>query len=129
MIDIWIVRLAVLLIILAGIAHGAHQGLLLKLYSLVRIILFLVGTILLGPVVLQVFPRSMEMREAIAYIVTMIGLSVALGVVGNVLHIVDHIPVIGKLNKLGGALLGAVFGVFAAGIGLWILDLLKIRIR
>lgn len=129
MIDIWIVRLAGLFIILAATAYGAHQGLLLKLYSLVRIILFVAGTILLGPAVRELFPRSMEIREAAAYIVTMIGLLIALGVIGNALHIVDHIPVIGKLNKLGGALLGLVSGVLAVGIGLWMLELLKIKIR
>lgn len=116
-----IAEAAALIIVLLSMLEGAHKGFLLKLYSMVRLILLLVLTVLLvpilSPVILALLPGDFAGREGVVFLTAIVISAVAVGIIGSVLGIVDHIPVINTLNKLGGALTGLVCGV----IFVWVL--------
>jgi hypothetical protein len=58
----------------------------------------------------------MQGREAVAAVTALVITGVILHFLAKTLKLVDHIPVVNKLNKLGGALLGALYGLLL----LWI---------
>lgn len=109
--EVWMVELSALCLVLICVANGAYQGLLLKVYSLVKVILLLAGTALLTFFILVALPKSFSGREVTALVAALIITAIVLGVVARALKIVDHIPVVNQLNKLGGAVLGAAIGI------------------
>lgn len=106
-----IAELVALGIVALCAVQGGYQGLVMKVYSLVRLVLLLVVTIVLVPLILPLIPVSVTGREGIALVVALIVVAVALGVLADLLKIIDHIPVVSTVNKLGGALLGVVLGM------------------
>lgn len=118
----WMAELAALAIVLLSIAQGAYQGLLLKLYSLVKIILLLVGTAVLTMLLLELFPVSSSGGKAVTLIAVVIAVGIVLGAVERTLEIVDRIPVIKQLNKLGGAVLGLALGVLLLWVIMFLLE-------
>lgn len=115
--EVWMVEGAALFVLLISIVQGACQGFVLKIYSLIRVILLVAGTVVAVPIVLALIPKNVEWRAAGAWIITLVIVGVVLGVIGRALKIVDHIPVVKHLNKMGGALAGAAIGI----ILLWLL--------
>lgn len=115
--EIWSVELTAVILVGICMIQGACQGLLLKVYSLVRAVLFVAGGCVAAFVLMIVLPKGIAGREAIALIAGLILTGTVLGVIGHILKIADHIPVINTLNKLGGAVLGALLGL----VLLWVL--------
>lgn len=115
--DARVVEIIALLIIFCCAVEGYTKGLLMKVYSLVRFVLMLVITIILVPIILPIIPVGVEGSVGIAFVLALIVSAIALGIVAAVLKIVDHIPVVNEVNKLGGAVLGMALGV----IIVWIL--------
>lgn len=109
-----------LAVILLSTLQGASKGLVRKVYSLVRLLLLLVVTLVLTQLILPVMPSDLQAREGIALLVALIATAIILNVVEHVLKIIDHIPVVSTVNKLGGAVLGFVIGVLLV----WIILLL-----
>ncbi|MCI5936972.1 MAG: CvpA family protein [Eubacterium sp.] len=102
--------IAIIMIILCAL-HGASCGLLYKVYSLIRFLLVIVLMILLTPVVVSFLPVDIFYRQGIGYLVAGVIASIILGIVGHYLKKANKIPVFGSVNKLGGALVGALYGV------------------
>lgn len=123
--ETWMAELAALLLLLACTVQGACQGLLLKLYSLIRVILLLVGTAVATLVLLLVLPENLTGREAIAFVVSLVVMGIVLGGIAHALKIVDHIPVVRTLNRIGGAALGAILGVFLLWLLMFVITLGK----
>lgn len=123
--ETWMAELAALVLLLACIVQGACQGLLLKLYSLVKVVLLLVGTAAATLVLLLVLPEGFAGREAIAFVAGLVLVGVILGGIEHALKIVDHIPVVKTLNKIGGAALGAVLGILLLWLLMFVITLGK----
>lgn len=123
--ETWTAELAALVLLLACMVQGACQGLLLKLYSLIRVVLLLVGTAVATLVLLLILPENLSGREAIAFVVSLVVVGIALGGIAHALKIVDHIPVVKTLNKIGGAALGVVLGVFLLWLLMFVITLGK----
>lgn len=102
--------IAVILIIVCAL-HGAACGLLYKVYSLIRFLLVIVLMILLTPVVISCLPVDILYQQGIGYLVAGVVASIILGIVGHYLKKANKIPLFGSVNKLGGALVGALYGV------------------
>ena len=102
--------IALSIIVICGL-QGAYQGLVLKVYSLVRIVLLLVITLILCPLLLPVFPSGLLAREGIAFLTALIITAIALHILAKVLKIIDHIPVVNTVNKFGGAVLGLIIAL------------------
>lgn len=126
MIDIKIVQTFVVILIVCCVIGGTYRGLVLEAYGLAKGVLMLLGVILFSPVIQNFLPVQGKMAPALAGILTMVFMGALLGSVGKILKIVDHIPVINKLNKLGGAFFGGMKGILIAGVILWLLEMLQI---
>lgn len=106
-----IAELIAFAIVALSVIQGAYKGLVLKVYSLVRLILLLVVTLVLTPLILTVLPQGIAAREGIAFAAALVITAIALHILAHVLKIVDHIPVVSTINRLGGAVLGLAAGV------------------
>ena len=113
-----IIEIIVLLIIIISAADGWRRGLLLKLYGLVKFIAMIALTFVLTPLLYAVMPLEPGVREGASLLLALILSVVLLTVIAKVLHIVDHIPVLKTINRLGGALVGLIFGVLAVWVAL-----------
>lgn len=114
----FILELIALAIIVLGIVAGAARGLLLTLYSLVKIILIIALAVVIYPVAKVVIPSNSGWEAGAAALIALLIAVVALGLVARLLRLVDKIPVIHGLNKLGGAVLGGVLGAVVVIVAL-----------
>ncbi|MCH5252922.1 MAG: CvpA family protein [Lachnospiraceae bacterium] len=98
-------------LVLLSVFDGATKGLVLKVYSMVRFVLMIVVTMVLVPLLMPLIPSDVVAKEGIAFLAALVIAGVGLSVVANLLKIIDYIPVVNKINKFGGALLGLVCGL------------------
>ncbi len=98
-------------LVLLSVFDGAYKGLVLKIYSMVRFVLLLIVTMILVPLIMPLLPPDVTAKEGIAFLVGLAVSGVALSIVAKLLKIVDHVPVINTVNKIGGAALGLVCGL------------------
>ncbi len=119
--EIRIAEIAALAVVVLSAAAGACRGLVMTVYSLVRFILLLILAVLLVPILRPVIPAEVLVPEGAAFVLAFILAFVLLGIVAHLLKIVDHIPVLRTVNKLGGFLVGAVFGVIAVWLALFVI--------
>ena len=99
-------------IFLVCILDGVHKGLLLKVFSLLRMVVVLALTMILVPVLKPLFAANSEVQSGAAYVIALL-----VAVIVRVLKLVDHIPVLKTVNRLGGAIFGACIGI----VLIWVL--------
>ena len=104
-------ELVALIILLLCIWQGWYRGLIMKVYSLLRFVLLIVVTIILVPIIMPLFPSDLTGREGVSFVAALIMAAILLHIIAKVLKIVEKIPVVSTVNKLGGAALGAVMGI------------------
>ena len=109
------VEIVAAVILLLSVWNGWQQGLLMKVYQIVRFILRLILSLILLPLILPALPESVTARQGVAFLAAWIIASIVIGMIAKLLHVV-----VSTLNKAGGAVLGLVLGVAV----LWILLLL-----
>lgn len=97
---------------------GLHRGLVRTVFSLVRMVLILVLTVVLVPLILPMIGQDHVARSGIAYIVALIVALLAVNLVAHLLRIVEHIPVVKTVNRLGGGVLGACIGIVLIWVAL-----------
>ena len=113
-----ILEITALAIFILCVLEGAHKGLLMKIFSLVRFVLILVMTIVLVPIVQSMVSQDNVAKDGIAYIAAVVVAAIVVNVVANVLKIVDKIPIVKTVNRLGGAILGGCMGVILIWVAL-----------
>lgn len=106
-----IAELIALGIILLSAFEGAVRGLVLKVYSMVRFVLVLILAIILVPLIVRMIPSTVAVKEGVALAVAFVIAGIVVSIVAGLLKIIDHIPVVSTLNKIGGALIGGAMGV------------------
>lgn len=116
-----LLELAAALILLVCVLDGVHKGLLLKVFYLVRMIVVLALTMVLVPIFKPVFAGNLQTQNGVAYIAALIVAAIAVAIVVRVLKLVDHIPVLNTVNRLGGAIFGACIGIVFIWIALALL--------
>ncbi|MEI3438552.1 MAG: CvpA family protein [Blautia sp.] len=115
------VEIVAAVILLLSVWNGWQQGLLMKVYHIVRFILRLILSLILLPLILPALPESVTARQGVAFLAAWIIASIVIGIRSpNFSMFVQKLPVVSTLNKAGGAVLGLVLGVAV----LWILLLL-----
>lgn len=117
----YMLELIALAIILIGIIGGAARGLLLTLYSLVKVILIIGLAIMLFPIVKVVMPANLEWGEGIAALVSLVVAILVMNILAMLLKVIDKIPVLKTLNRIGGAILGGVLGLLVVVVALIII--------
>ena len=103
-------------IFLVCILDGVHKGLLLKVFSLLRMVVVLALTMILVPVLKPLFAANSEVQSGAAYVIALLVAVIAVGIVVRVLKLVDHIPVLKTVNRLG-----AIFGACIGIVLIWVL--------
>jgi uncharacterized membrane protein required for colicin V production len=122
MAPVLIIEIIVLLIIIICTVDGWKRGLLLKLFGLIRLVAMIALTVLLTPLIYAVLPLEPGVKEGVAVLSALVLAVVLLTVISKILHIVDHIPVLRTINRLGGALVGLIFGVLSVWVALLIIS-------
>jgi len=107
-----------LVLVLVCVLDGWHKGLLMKVFSLVRIVVILAGTVVLVPLMLPMINEDNIARSGIAYLAALIVALVVVSAVGHALKLVEHIPVVEQVNRLGGAVLGVCIGIILIWVAL-----------
>lgn len=123
--EVRITELAALAIVALSVMQGAYKGLLLKVYSLVWLILLVVVTLVLTPVILPLIPQEFSAGGGAAFAAAVIVTAIVLHIVARLLKIVDHIPVVNTINRLGGAALGLLMGILILWLILVLLGALQ----
>ena len=72
---------------------------------------------ILVPVLKPLFAANSEVQSGAAYVIALLVAVIAVGIVVRVLKLVDHIPVLKTVNRLGGAIFGACIGI----VLIWVL--------
>ena len=116
-----IVEAIAALIVIICIIDGWRRGLLLKLFGLARFAAILIVTIVLTPLLYRILPLDPGLREGAAALGTLVIAIVLSLIAAQVLHIVDKIPVLNTVNRLGGALIGLLIGVLAVWVALLVI--------
>ena len=63
-----VAELVALIILLLCIWQGWYRGLIMKVYSLLRFVLWIVATIILVPIIMPLFPSDLTGREGISFV-------------------------------------------------------------
>lgn len=113
-----LLEIIALVILLLCVLDGLHRGLVMQVFSLVRIVLILVLTVVLVPLILPMITEENAARNGIAYIAALVVALVAVSVVAHLLRIVERIPVVKTVNRLGGGILGACIGIVLIWVAL-----------
>lgn len=107
-----VLEIFLLVVILCCILIGAKHGLLLSLYHVIKNLLIIAATIGIAPVVAKRLPDTLTAREGIGYIIALLVAIIVFNIIGHLLQIIGDTPILGGLNKLGGALFGIITGFF-----------------
>lgn len=100
------------------VLHGLRRGLVMQVFSLVRMIVTLVLTVVFVPLILPMITQENAVRNGIAYLAALVIALVAVNLVAHLLRIVEHIPVVKTVNRLGGGILGACIGIVLIWVAL-----------
>ena len=109
--DARIAELAAILIIVMCAVHGRNRGLLLEVYSLVKIILIIVLTFVLSGLILPRIPEYIPERSGVAYSIAVILASIIIAFADHAMKLITRIPVLSTLDRVGGVLVGIVIGL------------------
>ena len=89
------------------VLNGLHRGLVMQIFSFVRMILILVLTVVFVPLILPMITQENAVRNGIAYLAALVVALVAVNLVARLLRIVEHIPVVKTVNRWALAVIGA----------------------
>lgn len=107
-----------LAIVLLCVFDGLRRGLVMQVFSFVRMVLVLVLTVVFVPLVLPMIGQENVARSGIAYMAALIVSLVVVNLVAHILRVVEHIPVVRTVNRLGGGVLGACIGIVLIWVAL-----------
>ena len=105
-------------LLLVCVLDGIHKGFVMKIFSLIRIVVILALAVLLVPFILPMITEDNLARSGIAYIAALVVALVVVQLVAHVLKLVDHIPVVKTVNRLGGGVLGGCIGIVLIWVAL-----------
>lgn len=120
-----LLEILLIVIMFCCILIGSNHGLLLSLYNVVKNLLIVAATIGIAPVIANRLPDTMTAKEGIGYIIAFFISIIVFNIVARLLRIIGDTPVVGGLNKLGGAFFGIITGFFVVWSLLAILGALQ----
>ena len=113
-----LLELIALVLLLLCVLDGIHKGLVMKVFSLVRIVVILALTVILVPLLLPMMAKDNVAGSGIAYLAALIVALIVVQLIAHVLNLIDRIPVVKTVNRLGGAILGACIGIVLIWVAL-----------
>ena len=106
-----IAEIVALAIIVGCVVRGKNRGLLMQVYSLVRIVLIIVLTAVLKSLILPRVPEYLPNEKGIAYTIAIIVSIIAVAFIDHLLKSITKIPMDDNANTVGGALIGIAIGL------------------
>lgn len=120
------VDIALILIILFGGFRGYRQGFLMELFSVLGLVLGILGGFkLMGMALLYLqgqFNIDKKVLPYIAFALVFIVIVIAVSLIGRMLKASIDKSFLGRVDEAAGALLGLLKTVFLISVVLWILD-------
>lgn len=107
-----ILEVLLLAVMVCCILIGSNRGLIFSLYSMVKYIIIVAASIGMAPVVARKMPETLVAREGVGYIVALAISLVIFNIIGKLLKVVNDMPMVSGINKLGGAIFGIISGFF-----------------
>lgn len=107
-----ILEVLLLAVMLCCILIGSNRGLMFSLYSMVKYIIIVAASIGMAPVIARKMPDTLVAGEGFGYIIALAISIIIFNIIGKLIRVVDSIPVVSGLNKLGGAVFGIISGFF-----------------
>lgn len=107
-----ILEMLLLAVVFCCILIGSNRGLIRSLYDVVKNLIIVAATIGMASVFARKLPETTVAREGVGYVIAFVVSVIVINLVGRILKIVNEIPIANALNKLGGAVFGAVTGIF-----------------
>jgi membrane protein required for colicin V production len=126
------VDITLCLIILIGAYSGFKEGFLMELFSLLGIVLGVLGGFkLLGWAMVFLGDRFNIDQKVLPYIafgIVFIAIVIIVRLLGNIIKASIDKSFLGKVDQAAGALLGFIKTVFILSVVLWIVDSLKLTL-
>lgn len=116
-------ELAAVGIVVISAIVGGFRGLIKTLYHFVKLIIAIALSIALAPLIASLIPQSVTYRLGISAILVFVIVCIILSIIGGLLSIVDHLPVVRQINHFLGAVLGLLIGLLFVFIALTIIGL------
>lgn len=120
-----ILEIFLIAVMICCILIGSNRGLIVSLYNMVKNIIITAATIGIAPVVAKRMPESLVAREGIGYVVALFICLIVFNIIGRVIKVVDDLPIVDSLNKMGGAIFGLILGFFVVWTVLAVLGVLQ----
>jgi membrane protein required for colicin V production len=124
------VDIVIVIFILFGAYAGYKEGFLLELFSLLGILLGVLGGFkLMGWAMVFLsdkFNVDKKVLPYIAFAVVFIGIVIAVSLLGKMLKLSLDKSFLGKVDQVAGAGLGLIKTIFMLSVTLWILEALKV---
>lgn len=120
-----ILQIVLIVIVLCFTFIGSNRGLVLSLLFMVKGVLTMAAALGIAPVIMRYLPEDLMVREGISFVIGLAVATLVFTLLVRLVKIADDTPAIGTLNKLGGAVFGAMVGVVVVWIFLAILGLMK----
>ena len=106
-----IAEVVALAIIIGCAIRGKHRGLLMQIYSLVRIVLIIVLTVVFKALFLPRIPDYLPSRGGISYALAIIVAIILVAFVDHFLKKITQIPMMYAADVVGGVVIGIAIGV------------------
>lgn len=120
-----VLEILLLALVLCCILVGSNQGLFISLYNMVKNILIVAATIGVSPVITKRLPEDMIAKEGVGALIAFAVSFVILNIIGRLIKVMDDIEIVSGINKLAGAIFGALTGVVIVWTILGILGALQ----
>lgn len=125
-----VVDIGLLVFILIGAYAGFKEGFLMELFSLLGILLGVLGGFkLMGWAMVLLSDRFNVDKKVLPYIafaVVFIGIVIAVSLLGKMLKLSVDKSFLGRVDQVAGAVLGLIKTTFMLSVTIWILDALKV---
>nr|MBP3598927.1 CvpA family protein [Eubacterium sp.] len=106
-----VLEIIIFAIMICSIMIGANRGMLLGIFAVTQKILVLAITLGAAPVITDVLPESVKVaRQGVGYAIALVASWIIIWLLSKLIKVVNDAPVVGGINRFGGALLGAVAG-------------------
>lgn len=121
----WIFELIALAIVLACAFDGMHRGFVKQVFSLVRVVVRIALAIGLVVAFFYFFKDDLGLSKGVVFIIALVLSSIMVYVIERLLGIVNKIPLIKTVNKIGGLLLGLLLGLLVVWLLMFLIHMMK----
>lgn len=99
-------------ILICSTLIGSNRGLLMGVYSMIKNIIIVAAAVGMAPVIAKRLPETWLAREGIGYGIAFVVSVIVFNILGMLIKSAEDVPGLDGLNRFGGAVFGAVVGIF-----------------